>query len=95
MLGAKGGTIVFSGRGYMGGSYTFPKQSSPLYITAVAPDGTDYRYTDAAAALDDRTGTLSIREGLTLTLQSDFCQAAQLPPRSRQPGVLSLPSAKV
>ena len=64
-LGAKGGTIVFSGRGYMGGSYTFPKQSSPLYITAVAPDGTDYRYTDAAAALDDRTGTLSIREGLT------------------------------
>ena len=71
VLGAKGGTIVFSGRGYMGGSYTFPKQSSPLYITAVAPDGTDYRYTDAAAALDDRTGTLSIREGLTLTLQSD------------------------
>ena len=71
VLGAKGGTIVFSGRGYMGGSYTFPKQSSPLYITAVAPDGTDYRCTDAAAALDDRTGTLSIREGLTLTLQSD------------------------
>ena len=71
VLGAKGGTIVFSGRGYMGGNYAFPRQSSPLYITGVAPDGTDYRYTDAAAALDDRTGTLSIREGLTLTLQSD------------------------
>ena len=71
VLGAKGGTIVFSGRGYMGGSYTFPKQSSPLYITAVAPDGTDYRYAAGTTALDDMTGTLSIREGLTLTLQSD------------------------
>ena len=71
VLGAKGGTIVFSGRGYMGGTYTFPGQSSPLYITAVAPDGTDYRYAAGTTALDDLTGTLSIREGLTLTLQSD------------------------
>ena len=71
VFGAKGGTLVFSGRGYMGGNYTFPKQATPLYITGVSPTGRDFRYTDASAALDARTGTLSIREGLSLTLQSD------------------------
>ena len=71
VFGGAGGTLIFSGRGYMGGSYTFPKQSSPLYITAVAPDGTDYRYAAGTTDIDSMTGTLSIREGLTLTLQSD------------------------
>ena len=64
-----GGTLVFSGRGYIGANYTLPATSSPLKITGVAPDGTDYRAT--STTLNDCTGSFSPKENSTFTLQSD------------------------
>lgn len=64
-----GGTLVFSGRGYIGANYTLPATSSPLMMTGVAPDGTDYRAT--STSLNDCTGSFSPKANCTFTLQSD------------------------
>lgn len=66
-----GGTLVFSGRGYVGASYTLPKLTSALKMTGVAPDGSNYRRAGAGVELNARSGSFSPKPGSVFTIQSD------------------------
>ena len=62
-----GGTLVITGKGYVGGDYTFPMMANPLTITSVY-GGTDYQNPEPAA---NPNCAFKIAAGKTVTFQSD------------------------
>ena len=66
-LVAKGGTIVVSGKGYVGAKYTLPKLSTPLLITSNYAD-TNYKNPDPT---NNPSCAFKMASGVTFTIQSD------------------------
>ncbi len=62
-----GGTLVVTGKGYVGSDYTLPKTSTPLTITSYY-DGVDYKVATPAHNPDC---AFKIATGKTLTIESD------------------------
>ena len=66
-LVAKGGTMVASGKAYMGASYELPELSSPLLITSNY-GGTNYMNAEPA---NNPACAFKMKDGATFTIQSD------------------------
>ncbi|MBQ2117685.1 MAG: hypothetical protein II192_01365, partial [Clostridia bacterium] len=65
-----GGTIVIPQKGYVSANYTTPKPSSPVLLTAVDKDGTDYRGNVNDSS--DQRGAFMIANSCTVTFNGDF-----------------------
>lgn len=64
---SKGGTMVVSGKAYMGATYTLPALSSPLLITSNY-GGTNYMNAEPA---NNPSCAFKLKDGATFTIQSD------------------------
>ncbi len=65
-----GGTVVIPQKGFVSANYTTPKPSSPVLLTAVDKDGTDYRGNVNDSS--DQRGSFMIANSCTVTFNGDF-----------------------
>ncbi|MBQ7171550.1 MAG: hypothetical protein IJR89_04660 [Clostridia bacterium] len=65
-----GGTIVIPQKGYVSANYSTPRPSSPVRLTAVDRDGTDYRGNVNDSS--DQRGAFMVANSCTITFNGDF-----------------------